>query len=392
VTGDDLLAAIWDRPHDDLPRLAYADWLDDQGAPEQAARAEFIRVQCLLARLGEWADDAEPLEKREAALWRTWGKAWKAGLPVALRAAKFHRGFPAPRPQVLTVTAFAGKPAAAFAAAPLWAFELPAAPTRLGKLLDCPHLRRAGVAVLASRAVAGGFYDWLADAAAAERFATAPNARNVADLRVGGATAAVLAGLAAAGLPNLSRLGLGYRSRIGDAGLHALLASPLGGRLHALDLWGCRGLTAAGAETLFNHPGPAGLVRLTLPHDFDGAAIAAVAASRPAFRLRAFDLTRLQDDTAVGRLLAGWPGLAGVRHLGVTRWAGDLLRSLHLTGLRSLELVTHRVVGSDCPLLDELADPAVLPALRELHIHGSIDDAGRTARLRERFGGRLVLS
>ena len=44
------LDAILAHPDDDGPRLVYADWLDEQG---QAARAEFIRVQCELARLGE---------------------------------------------------------------------------------------------------------------------------------------------------------------------------------------------------------------------------------------------------------------------------------------------------------------------------------------------------
>ena len=35
-----LLAAIWEHPHEDTPRLMYADWLDEHGQPE---RAEFIR-------------------------------------------------------------------------------------------------------------------------------------------------------------------------------------------------------------------------------------------------------------------------------------------------------------------------------------------------------------
>jgi uncharacterized protein (TIGR02996 family) len=41
------LAAIIAAPKDDLPRLIYADWLDEHGEP---ARAEFIRVQCDLAK------------------------------------------------------------------------------------------------------------------------------------------------------------------------------------------------------------------------------------------------------------------------------------------------------------------------------------------------------
>jgi uncharacterized protein (TIGR02996 family) len=51
-----LLAAIADRPGDETPRLAYADWLDDHAGdlpdPDAArARADFIRVQCGVARL-----------------------------------------------------------------------------------------------------------------------------------------------------------------------------------------------------------------------------------------------------------------------------------------------------------------------------------------------------
>ncbi len=42
------IAAIRDAPDDDTPRLVFSDWLDEQGEPK---RAEFIRVQCQLARL-----------------------------------------------------------------------------------------------------------------------------------------------------------------------------------------------------------------------------------------------------------------------------------------------------------------------------------------------------
>jgi uncharacterized protein (TIGR02996 family) len=44
----ELLKAVLAAPDDDAPRLIYADWLDEHGRPE---RAEFVRVQCALARL-----------------------------------------------------------------------------------------------------------------------------------------------------------------------------------------------------------------------------------------------------------------------------------------------------------------------------------------------------
>lgn len=43
-----LLQAVTERPTDDLPRLVYADWLEEQG---QSVRAEFIRLQCEIAKL-----------------------------------------------------------------------------------------------------------------------------------------------------------------------------------------------------------------------------------------------------------------------------------------------------------------------------------------------------
>lgn len=48
-----LLRAVLDRPGDDLPRLVYADWLDEQGTPEATARAEFIRRGVALAIAGK---------------------------------------------------------------------------------------------------------------------------------------------------------------------------------------------------------------------------------------------------------------------------------------------------------------------------------------------------
>ena len=40
-----ILRTIRGTPYDDIPRLVYADWLEENGRPE---RAEFIRLQCAL--------------------------------------------------------------------------------------------------------------------------------------------------------------------------------------------------------------------------------------------------------------------------------------------------------------------------------------------------------
>lgn len=57
---DALMGAVLDNPDDDLPRLAYADWLEEQGGEVGYARAEFIRVQAELA--GRERDGSERAE------------------------------------------------------------------------------------------------------------------------------------------------------------------------------------------------------------------------------------------------------------------------------------------------------------------------------------------
>jgi uncharacterized protein (TIGR02996 family) len=51
--GESLLRAILDEPDEDVHRLVYADWLEENGG---AARAEFIRAQCALARFHDEED------------------------------------------------------------------------------------------------------------------------------------------------------------------------------------------------------------------------------------------------------------------------------------------------------------------------------------------------
>jgi uncharacterized protein (TIGR02996 family) len=70
------LADIRARPEDDSPRLIYADWLDDHGEPE---RAEFIRVQCQLARLGENDHRRVAIQHREGELLERHRVSWTEG-------------------------------------------------------------------------------------------------------------------------------------------------------------------------------------------------------------------------------------------------------------------------------------------------------------------------
>ena len=66
MTSDDetFLAAICAHPADDVPRLVYADYLEEHDQPE---RAHFIRLQCELASLTEQHPDYYRLFREELA-------------------------------------------------------------------------------------------------------------------------------------------------------------------------------------------------------------------------------------------------------------------------------------------------------------------------------------
>jgi uncharacterized protein (TIGR02996 family) len=90
------LADILARPADDTPRLVFADWRTERDGPGDSLRAEFIRVQCELARLGTACDGyycdedighvdcrGVRLGRREQALWEQ--DAHLAGMPDMVR-------------------------------------------------------------------------------------------------------------------------------------------------------------------------------------------------------------------------------------------------------------------------------------------------------------------
>lgn len=98
---DALLAAVLAAPDDDLPRLVYADFLDEHGDPDRAA---FIRSQVHLAALppGTVPSDRRLLELRaaEQSLLTRFRKVWLAplrlpGEPLQSPATHgvFRRGF-----------------------------------------------------------------------------------------------------------------------------------------------------------------------------------------------------------------------------------------------------------------------------------------------------------
>src|SRR5436309_496772 len=103
MKDEDFTRHILAHPDDETARLAYADWLLEHGDGAAADRAEFIQVQCQLARWSgefsgwdQWADAAEKLPRlrqREKALLEAHRAAWAAGVLPLVTALEFRRGF-----------------------------------------------------------------------------------------------------------------------------------------------------------------------------------------------------------------------------------------------------------------------------------------------------------
>src|SRR5271155_2098705 len=88
--GDALRQTILAQPDDDLARLVYADWLDENGQPDRAA---FVRAQVRAAQ----AEPHSPDARRHAAtaeklLDVNWG-AWTKYPGQCVLKWEFRRGF-----------------------------------------------------------------------------------------------------------------------------------------------------------------------------------------------------------------------------------------------------------------------------------------------------------
>jgi uncharacterized protein (TIGR02996 family) len=281
-----LITAIHEQPEDDLPRLAYADWLEEQGEDEHA---EFVRVELRLARMGRDHEDYRPLFARELELIRAhkdeWFGRWRAGWC----SYEVRRGF--------IESVAARSPAAVLPCAdwlyshhalrdlwvnggwselrPLWRHPLAGAAARL-TLLGGASPDHPG-----SAAPCGW---WLPGGTELKRW---PLALSVCGHEAGLALVEdVLAS------PHAGRIGALNLSanNVGAAGLRLLLDN-LGRlpRLKALALEGRMGgsrrtvvpnVGPEGATVLANHPAAGQLEEINLCHNrLDGAALAALAAS-----------------------------------------------------------------------------------------------------------------
>jgi uncharacterized protein (TIGR02996 family) len=216
---------ILEAPEDDVPRLVYADWLEEN---DQPARADFIRAGCQLARLAENDRRRAPLEDREQALLDEHGTTWRAELPVSLpvKGVTFRRGFV--ERVDLTAEQFLAHADDLFRSAPVRTLRLRGCAGRLAEVvrhsaldrvrsleIGANQLRPPDVEALAASSCLGGL--------------------ETLDLRLNFLGDEGVRALARCRFDRLRRLQLGL-NQMTEAGLQALLESPSFPALAELDL------------------------------------------------------------------------------------------------------------------------------------------------------------
>lgn len=231
---DALLAGIRANPDDDLPRLVFADWLEEQGNNADGERAEFIRAQIAMAGLYPYTlgwmklhNSTNKLLKKHDASWGTTGAS-----KVVHRV--FERGFL--HGVTIYAKSFVKNGAELFDSQPIRAIRFVKLNSARGsvpmsELVWCPHL---------SQATKLDFTDSELSPSDLAALGTSPHAMQVRSVTMGGSNPlAADASLASVlNLPALSELSLYHNRSFGHEAL-AILGGDFGSRqLRKLDLTG----------------------------------------------------------------------------------------------------------------------------------------------------------
>jgi uncharacterized protein (TIGR02996 family) len=334
-----LLAAIWDQPHEDTPRLVYADWLQENGQPE---RAEFIRIQCEKERLDEWEDSERrgQLQSKAFALQKKHGMTWKLGLPRSLESAGFSRGFLLPKRRRFSGEKFLKVTSDELAHAPLWEFSLTGVYRNFDRVVAAAALMRVGSLVLDLSS--------FSDNDAAVKLAGCPYLKNIVRLeldypKVSASGLAIL--LNSGSLSALRELHLTARSMPGDV-LRAISESRIACQLTELRVRPQQ--IPGGAPTTFSSAFFPRLATLGLSlalslHGFkEGSIEQLVVSTLPTLRSLNLAWCELTDHQV--RLIAEWPGGVSLRRLDLTVNAYGaegllaLAHSRYLTALKELRV------------------------------------------------------
>jgi uncharacterized protein (TIGR02996 family) len=137
------MRAILAAPEEDTPRLVFADWLDERGEGDDAARAALIRAQCRAERLPPGNKERVKLEREAKAILKKHGSRWAEPLrkAVTVRTWEFRRGFL--EHVGMSATTFAQNAKRLFEAAPtVRSACFIEASNEMGRVAKCKYLAR----------------------------------------------------------------------------------------------------------------------------------------------------------------------------------------------------------------------------------------------------------
>jgi uncharacterized protein (TIGR02996 family) len=353
------LDAIRDDPDDDLHRLAWADWLDDNG---QSGRADFVRAQVRLARLPEDDPDKGALEDQADDLLAEHEAAWVEGVSGCVLEWQWRRGC------IERITVWADTLLShgeeLFRLAPIRAVRLLLESGDGGRLAALPLLGRLEELDLSRESRESALIcSYQRDRPLQMLLASSHLKRlQVLRLRGHGIEGPLIQTLIDTGrMARLVELDLANNQPLGDRSAR-LLAGARAPALQAVDVQGTN-VTAAGIRTLLRAQHLPGLTRLgfnaamLFPHGLTAQTFeqewASVPLSAQVTNLR-FSSCALEPSAQ--ECLLGWPGLARLRHLSL--WGCRL----------------------DAAAAERLASCAALAGLHDLHLgNNQLRDTGARA-------------
>jgi uncharacterized protein (TIGR02996 family) len=232
------LEDVQEHPQDDAPRLRFAEWLDEHG---DHPLAEFIRVQCRLARLPVNHLGFLELEQREQQLLAEHEREWVGDLADMADWWTFRRGFV--EEVSTTVDKFLANACPLFHRAPIHEVHLIEARDRIESLAASPFLQRISHLDLSNNLVRDQGAKWLANS---------PHLAHTRGINLSSAGIGDAGIKALAASPHLGELRELYLSdnRISNNGVRAFVQFPLARNLHLL-------------HVRFNTIGPEGNALLT---------------------------------------------------------------------------------------------------------------------------------
>lgn len=385
------LQAIRETPHDDAPRLIYADWLEEQGGAVRAARADFIRIQC---RLDELPDDdpvRDRLEDEAADLLAEHEAEWTQPLHGLAEDWRFSRGFVEHiRIRGENLLTHAER---LFDFAPLHSLHLLIPPKAVPHLAACPQLQ--WVETLDFRRCS------LNDRSL-QQLLTSPHLRRLTALDLAGnsdiSTPSVQALIHSPIFARMTRLDLSGNWSVGDRAFRLLASASHAEKLRALSLSDTR-ITAASLRQLFQSSHLSGLTDLNIASINDpraeGDTLLRDLIDTPLLgQLRSLNLSKTADP-AGWRFLFASPQVSRLQKLYLRGREAErahveaLVQSPYLKNLTTLDLGGTNLYEESAQLL---ADSPNLAPLNYLDLNSnSIYDTGAKAIAESPYLTRLTL-